>query len=100
MAYMVKAKRKIQTKQYAAFRLKYLLEHPYCQAKGCERLATELDHIIPRALEPDRDVKDLKNVQGLCRTCHEAKTGRENMGSISEAESKWLDFRNDIIGRG
>ena len=100
MAYLVKAKRKIQTKRYAAFRLKYLLEHPYCQAKGCERLATELDHIIPRALEPDRDVMDLNNVQGLCRTCHEAKTGRENMGSISEAESKWLDFRNDIIGRG
>lgn len=45
MAYMVKAKRKTQTKRYAAFRLKYLNQHPYCDAKGCKRLATELDHI-------------------------------------------------------
>lgn len=97
MAYMVKAKRKIQTKRYAAFRLKYLDAHPYCEAKGCERLAVELDHIIPRSVEPDRDVMDLTNVQALCRYCHEAKTAKENMGSISEAELRWLDFRNDLI---
>jgi len=48
-----------------------------CLRHGITTEATELDHIIPAAKRPDL-FDEPTNWQPLCRTCHEAKTKREN----------------------
>lgn len=47
-----------------------------CQRAGVLRPATEVDHITPRSERPDL-AYDQDNLQGLCRSCHSAKTMRE-----------------------
>jgi 5-methylcytosine-specific restriction protein A len=60
----------------------YLAKHPLCAE--CERqgkitVAVDLDHIEPHKL--DMDVFwDRGNWQGLCKSCHSAKTAREDGG--------------------
>jgi 5-methylcytosine-specific restriction enzyme A len=45
-----------------------------CQAQGRVALATQRDHIKPLA---EGGTEDADNTQGLCDTCHEAKSQRE-----------------------
>jgi len=47
-----------------------------CKRAGVLRSATEVDHIVPRLEDPSR-AYDQDNLQGLCRSCHSAKTMRE-----------------------
>ena len=47
-----------------------------CQRAGVLRPATEVDHITPRLEQPSM-AYDQDNLQGLCRSCHSAKTMRE-----------------------
>ncbi len=53
-------------------RRQQLRDQPFCQAPGCNRLADEVDHIIPLAEGGDR--YDPANLQSLCRDHHKQKT--------------------------
>ena len=68
------------THAYKRMRRRYLAASPLC-AKCAEAgftvAATELDHIVPASVAPDR-FWDPGNLQGLCRACHEEKTREEN----------------------
>ena len=39
----------------------------------CEILATEVDHIVPRAVGIDNDPS---NLRGVCRPCHQGRTSQ------------------------
>jgi 5-methylcytosine-specific restriction enzyme A len=70
------------TAQWRKYRLMYLQEHPLCvscNAHGTIKTASEIDHIRPHK----GDMKlfwDPLNHQGLCKSCHSAKTSREDGG--------------------
>ena len=53
----------------------YVARHPLCAHPDCGAIATEVDHIIPRA-KGGLDAED--NLQGLCKRHHSAKTSRED----------------------
>lgn len=46
-----------------------------CKRAGLIRVATDVDHIVPRS---DGGVDGLSNLEALCRDCHKAKTARES----------------------
>jgi len=48
-----------------------------CKRNGRIMLATEVDHIVPRA---NGGTNDFDNLQPLCKSCHSRKTARENEG--------------------
>ena len=53
--------------------------HPLCvdcESDGVLRQATVVDHVKPRSERPDLEYHQ-DNLQGLCKTCHEAKSMRE-----------------------
>lgn len=58
-----------------------LTQNPFCEEcirKGIELTpATEVDHIIPIAVEPYKAL-DFDNLQSLCKPCHINKTSEEN----------------------
>lgn len=54
------------------WRLTVLANHPQCP---CGAVATVADHIVPIA--EGGDPLDLRNGDGLCRSCHAKKTQRE-----------------------
>ena len=56
----------------------FLAKHPYCAE--CEKMgrtaaATVVDHIIPHRGNQEL-FDDYDNLQGLCETCHNTKTGK------------------------
>lgn len=54
-------------------------EHPLCktcEANGLVRAAQLVDHIIP--ISQGGDIYDWNNLQSLCTSCHQIKTGKEN----------------------
>lgn len=51
----------------------FLKQNPLC--KECQRVATDVDHII--ALR-DGGTNKFTNLQALCHSCHSRKTAREN----------------------
>lgn len=53
-------------------RNKVLFEQPLCP---CGHIATDVDHIV--AIEAGGDPWARHNLQGLCRSCHSAKTKQE-----------------------
>lgn len=60
-------------------RAAYLEKHPLCvecEKEGRYVVATDLDHIVPHRGDMAR-FWDRSNWQGLCGTCHKAKTARE-----------------------
>lgn len=46
-----------------------------CRKKGLVEIATEVDHITPKA---NGGTDDLSNLQALCSSCHKEKTARDN----------------------
>ena len=56
---------------WSATRTTWLAGHPSCA--GCGAMATEVDHVVPRARGGGHD----GNLQSLCHRCHAAKTARE-----------------------
>lgn len=61
--------RRLQGRPWQKLRARWLQEHPlcvHCDAKGRVRLATVLDHIIPRS-KGGTEIES--NLQGLCRDC-------------------------------
>jgi len=70
--------------KWRRYRIQYLAQHPYCVKclkEGKFVFATVIDHIIPHK----GDIKlfwDGNNHQALCKSCHDAKTVREDGGSF------------------
>jgi len=58
-------------------RARVLREQPFCAGPGCTRALTqrdaEVDHIRPHGGDR-RLFLDRRNLQGLCKACHAAKT--------------------------
>ncbi|MEC9346080.1 MAG: AAA family ATPase [Pseudomonadota bacterium] len=76
--------------RWQRLRRQVLTEQPICAADGCDRLATDVDHIRP--LEDDGAPYDRANLQGLCRACHSAKTARETLHSAKPQRiPDWLE---------
>lgn len=59
-----------------------------CEAVDQIRPATEVDHLVPRSVDPDR-FTDPSNLWGLCRSCHQAKTILERRGVNLETPERW-----------
>lgn len=58
--------------KWQQLRKDYIRRHPYCCK--CAAATTDVDHIIPRAKGGSDDER---NLQPLCKRCHNVKTGRE-----------------------
>ena len=61
--------------QWRRLRRMILAAEPLCRA--CGRLATDLDHVVPRAMG---GTDSPANLQPLCRACHSSKTAVEDGG--------------------
>jgi 5-methylcytosine-specific restriction protein A len=61
--------------RWRKLRLMYLRENPLCV--GCGAAASEVDHIVARAAGGG---DDWENLQSFCKSCHSAKTRREQRG--------------------
>ena len=68
----------------------HLAEEPLCRmcaAEGTVTSATVVDHIVPRAVAPDRAF-DGANLQSLCKRHHDArKQQQESRGYHSEVDA-------------
>lgn len=58
-------------------RLYVLRRQPICATVGCNRPASECDHIKPKR---SGGTNAISNLQGLCRQCHSRKTATEDGG--------------------
>lgn len=52
-----------------------LMRQPICAVNGCNRLAVDVDHILPKR---QGGSDHITNLQALCRSHHSSKTAREN----------------------
>ena len=52
----------------------------------------ECDHITPLQREPGQDPFDVNGLQTVCRSCHIAKTARENRRPLTPAEMAWREL--------
>lgn len=69
--------------QWRKARLGWLRKHPLCaehERQGYVVQATEVDHIIPHKGDKDLFWDSTNNWQSLCKSCHSAKTVREDGG--------------------
>ena len=73
------AARRGYTQDWRQARLQHLALHPYCQAKGCTCLATDVHHIATVREAPER-VYDPANLVSLCHAHHSEVTAREQSG--------------------
>ena len=93
----VSVKTKARNRRYMDARRTYLEANPLCEYRtdpNCGGQATEIDHIVPRGLAPER-VDDPTNFRATCRACHvyrHEKMGRE------ERESWGLGIYNNQGG--
>jgi 5-methylcytosine-specific restriction enzyme A len=62
-----------------------------CRRLGCVTVATECDHVTPKAKGGD---DELPNLQAICRPCHRAKTDRE----AAEAQGRKVRPRIGLDG--
>ncbi len=67
-----------QSKTWRRFRASVLQARPICEVPGCDIVATNVDHIVPRS-RGGADF-DPANVQALCASCHSAKTAIRDGG--------------------
>ncbi|WP_218717055.1 HNH endonuclease [Nocardia sp. MH4] len=63
------------TRRWRTLREAKLKDEPICEARGCHRLAVEVDHITPLSAGGAR--YDWANLQALCEPCHAAKTSAD-----------------------
>ena len=81
---------KLDARRWQAVRRRMLTRAQYRCAK-CNRYGKEVDHIKPLADFPDQDAYAPDGLQVLCRSCHIAKTARENRARypIPEWRLRW-----------
>ena len=58
-------------RRWERLRAAILARDVFCQAEGCARLATQIDH---RLAKRHGGSDDPSNLQGLCDSCHSRKT--------------------------
>lgn len=61
-------------RRWEKLRRMILDETPMCQAEGCNRIATQVDHILPLR---EGGTDERTNLQSLCHKCHSRKTAKE-----------------------
>ena len=86
------------TRAYRRWRNAYVASHPSCELclkDGIIKPSEELDHIV-RLVEGSK-MKDVDNVQALCKDCHFAKTEVENRKAVHPKVQEWDDH---LHGRG
>ncbi len=69
--------KRIRGRRGVLLRQRRRTDHPlcaHCLARGVVAAAVELDHVLPLN-EGGEDVDE--NIQGLCQSCHAAKTTRK-----------------------
>ena len=66
-----------------------------CECGKAGRL--ECDHIAPLQREPGQDPFDPNGLQTLCRSCHIAKTARENRRLLTPAEHEWRRLADELM---
>ncbi len=74
-------------KQWKATRSAFLAAHrwcAFCEGFGVKTRATEVDHIVSRALRPDLTFT-WSNLQGLCAKCHNGHKQRDENKGYSDA---------------
>ena len=82
-------------RQWRKLRLVVLREEPLCREhkkKGRIVLATDVDHIKPKA---EGGTDDRSNLQPLCHSCHSVKTAREH-GFGRPGDMKDARFRTPV----
>lgn len=62
--------------RWRALRLKFLKVNPMCCEPGCNRPATEVDHILSVRDRPDLRLA-WKNLRPFCKPHHSARTARD-----------------------
>lgn len=65
--------------RWSKARKQYIKQHAlcvHCRAAGRLTEATEVDHIVPVQVAPER-MYDESNWQALCKPCHTAKTNKD-----------------------
>ena len=68
-----------------------VFERDRWRCRSCGRAGRlECDHVTP--LQMGGDPYDPSNLQTLCRTCHIAKTRRENRRPLTPAEARWREL--------
>lgn len=65
------------SRRWRLLRQAVLLEQPLC-ACGCDRIATDVDHIVP--IHAGGNPWDRNNLQALAAECHGRKTRQEQTG--------------------
>jgi len=63
--------------RWRKLRLMQLRRYPLCQWPGCNKPATDVDHIVPRA---SGGTDDADNLQSLCHAHHSVKTATQDGG--------------------
>lgn len=79
--------------QWRRFRAEVLDARPYCEHKGCNELATDVDHI--NTIEEGGEAFSEDNVASLCHPHHSAKTA-----TIDRAKLSARDVTPSAYGRG
>jgi 5-methylcytosine-specific restriction protein A len=60
-------------RRWQRLRKMYLRANPICEEEGCNRPATDVDHIVPKR---HGGTDQWENLQALCHSCHSKKTAR------------------------
>jgi 5-methylcytosine-specific restriction protein A len=60
--------------QWLRLRASVLATYPYCA--HCGEPATDVDHVIPKAIGQHACDTPIENLQSLCRPCHSRKTAQ------------------------
>ena len=53
-----------------------------CLAAGQVTEATQVDHIVPRRIAPDRSY-DSTNLRSICASCHSRRTRQDQLGQVT-----------------
>ena len=94
---MSREHKKINQVRWSRVRWAVLRRDKYlCQSCGrAGRL--EVDHVTALHLDPSQDAFDLDGLQTLCRTCHLAKTAKENKRRrVGPVALRWQEFLGEI----
>lgn len=65
-----------RSKRWKKLRRQVLADHPYCSTPGCDRPATDVDH-VKRVEEHPELAYERSNLEPLCHSHHSQKTARE-----------------------
>ena len=66
-------------KEWRAFRLAFLARYPMCCRPGCDKRATDVDHIVQ--LRDGGAKLDWNNCQALCHRHHSEKTRNDQLAA-------------------